>query len=298
MASIDLQLLLDGSREAISKTPVNVASVPHRSPFRYPGGKTWFVPTARRWERSWPAKVDILLEPFAGGAIVGLSALFEGYCSKLILSETDQNVHAVWKTILSPQCEWLCNQILSFVVTEERVRSILAEKPKSCRAVAFQTIIRNRMQHGGIMAPGASLIRSGECGKGLLSRWYPETLVRRMRAINHISASIQLSDTDGLELLRLHRENCQVAAFVDPPYTASKKSAGNRLYSKHQLDHAQLFEVCAKFCGPLAMTYDDAQEIKDLADHYGLNHGKIAMQNRRNKVMNELVIGNDLNWLL
>ena len=24
--------------------PVNVASVPHRSPFRYPGGKTWLVP--------------------------------------------------------------------------------------------------------------------------------------------------------------------------------------------------------------------------------------------------------------
>jgi len=29
--------------------PVNVASVPQRSPFRYPGGKTWFVPTFRRW---------------------------------------------------------------------------------------------------------------------------------------------------------------------------------------------------------------------------------------------------------
>ncbi len=24
---------------------VNVASVPQRSPFRYPGGKTWLVPT-------------------------------------------------------------------------------------------------------------------------------------------------------------------------------------------------------------------------------------------------------------
>ena len=27
---------------------VNVASVPHRSPFRYPGGKTWLVPRIRQ----------------------------------------------------------------------------------------------------------------------------------------------------------------------------------------------------------------------------------------------------------
>jgi hypothetical protein len=28
---------------------VNVSTVPHRSPFRYPGGKTWLVPRVRDW---------------------------------------------------------------------------------------------------------------------------------------------------------------------------------------------------------------------------------------------------------
>lgn len=32
-----------------SDKPVNVASVPQRSPFRYPGGKTWLVPYVRDW---------------------------------------------------------------------------------------------------------------------------------------------------------------------------------------------------------------------------------------------------------
>ena len=31
-----------------TKSVINVASVPHRSPFRYPGGKTWLVPHVRR----------------------------------------------------------------------------------------------------------------------------------------------------------------------------------------------------------------------------------------------------------
>jgi len=47
--------------------PVNVASVPQRSPSRYPGGKTWFVPTFRRWISSMDVAPVTLVEPFAGG---------------------------------------------------------------------------------------------------------------------------------------------------------------------------------------------------------------------------------------
>jgi DNA adenine methylase len=57
--------------------PVNVASVAQRSSFRYPGGKTWFVPTFRRWMASLRTKPRILVEPFAGGGIISLTALFE-----------------------------------------------------------------------------------------------------------------------------------------------------------------------------------------------------------------------------
>ncbi len=141
------------------------------------------------------------------------------------------------------------------------------------------------------MAPGASLIRSGESGKGLRSRWYPDSLVHRIRAINELRGSIEVVDCDGVELLKVHQQDWQVAAFVDPPFTASRKSAGNRLYAKHKLDHSVIFKVCVEFRGPLVMTYDDAQKIKDLSEMHGLSYGEIAMQNRRNKVMNELVIG-------
>ena len=33
----------------LSDTAVNVASVPQRSPLRYPGGKTWLVPEIRKY---------------------------------------------------------------------------------------------------------------------------------------------------------------------------------------------------------------------------------------------------------
>src|SRR5436309_7579954 len=72
--------------EDVSPTePVNVASVPQRSPFRYPGGKTWLVPYVRSWLTSRAAPVSLLIEPFAGGGIAGLTAGFERLASHVIL---------------------------------------------------------------------------------------------------------------------------------------------------------------------------------------------------------------------
>src|SRR6266436_534201 len=84
-----------------SASVVNVASVPHRSLFRYPGGKTWLVPRVRRWLASLSSRPKEFCEPFAGGGIVGLSVLFENSVDSLTLIELDENVAAVWQTILN-----------------------------------------------------------------------------------------------------------------------------------------------------------------------------------------------------
>ena len=59
--------------------PVNVASVPQRSPFRYPGGKTWLVPYLRDWLRHQQTKPSRFIEPFAGGGIVSLTVGFPSH---------------------------------------------------------------------------------------------------------------------------------------------------------------------------------------------------------------------------
>ena len=56
---------------------VNVASVPQRSPFRYPGGKTWLIPTVRDWLRQDNNKKN-LIEPFAVVSIYRLAV----HCAK------------------------------------------------------------------------------------------------------------------------------------------------------------------------------------------------------------------------
>lgn len=272
--------------------PINVASVPMRSPFRYAGGKTWFVPYIRKWLRSYQGKVDFI-EPFAGGGIVSLTVAFENLARSILMVEKDEDVSSVWQTIFSREYKWLVDQIISFEVTTEAAREIIGQNPISIRKRAFQTILRNRLQHGGILASGAGLVKNGENGKGLKSRWYPETLGRRICDIQEVKHKINFMNGDGIEVLHKRSNRKNTVFFIDPPYTV----AGRRLYKYYQIDHEHLFEIISKVKGDFVMTYDDAEEIEQLAIRFGFSVKRVIMKTTLHYIKYELVIGRNLEWL-
>lgn len=271
---------------------VNVASVPQRSPFRYPGGKTWLVPHVRTWLRSLHRRPAVFVEPFAGGAIVGLTVAAESLARDVVLGELDENVASVWATVLSDDCGWLIKQILGFEMNRENAIEALANEPRTCRQRAFATIIRNRVNRGGILAPGATLVKNGENGKGVASRWYPETLASRITAIAAMKDRIAFVQGDAFSLIHRYSKRATAAFFVDPPYTAGGKNAGSRLYSHNEVDHARLFSVLAKVRGPVMMTYDDAPEVRVMAERHGFQVEEVPMKNTHHSLMHELVISN------
>lgn len=285
------------SEEMALPRPVNVASVPQRSPFRYPGGKTWFVPTFRRWVASLKSKPLILIEPFAGGGIISLTALFENLVEKAVMVELDDEVAAVWETIVNGDAVWLANRILTFTMTREAVEEELQKTPTTKREKAFQTILKNRTLHGGILAEGSRFIRYGENGKGIGSRWYPKTLARRLISLNNVAHRIDFRCDDGLKVMMefAHREDA--IYFIDPPYTVGGKKAGKRLYKHHQIDHEHLFTICESLVGDFLMTYDEAEEVKEMARRHRFQMRLIPMKNTHHATMRELVIGRDLSWL-
>ncbi|HEV2392014.1 MAG TPA: DNA adenine methylase [Verrucomicrobiae bacterium] len=273
--------------------PANVASVPQRSPFRYPGGKTWLVPYIRDWLKSKNSPPARLIEPFAGGAIVSLTAAFERLARHVIFAEMDEGVAAVWRIVLNGQAEWLAKQILDFEVTLETVTKALHDDPAGLREKAFQTVLRNRVQRGGILAAGAGLVKTGENGRGLLSRWYPQTLARRIREINRQKDRLTFVEGDAFALIDEHKADAEAVFYIDPPYTV----AARRLYTVWQVDHARLFEAMTACKGDFLMSYDNTAEIAHLAEKHGLESRPIAMKNTHHAKMTELLIGRDLSWL-
>jgi len=268
------------------------------SPFRYPGGKTWLVPRICQWLASVP-RPKYFIEPFAGGAIVGLTVAFEGLAGRVILVEKDGQVASVWNTILNDEAgaEWLAARISNFNMATETAQLVISDKPRDTRELAFQTILYNRIKHGGIMAEGAGLLRNGENGRGLFSRWYPETLKKRILAIGQIKERIRFIEGDGVEVIRQFADEEEAIFFIDPPYTASSKKAGARLYKYHQLDHEKLFEEVSKIKGIFLMTYDNAKEVRSLARKYKFGTRIVVMKSTHHVILDELLISRDFHWL-
>ena len=289
-------LLPDFSTEERDK-PVNVASVPQRSPFRYPGGKTWLVPLFRRWMMSLPRQPKSLVEPFAGGGIISLTAAFESLADKVVMVELDKQIAAVWKTILGGDAAWLAKRLLAFELTPESAKAELAKPAHSHRELAFQTILKNRTAHGGILAEGAGVLKNGENGKGILSRWYPQTLAKRIVNIEFIADQLEFIHGDAFEIITKHLKEKDSVFFIDPPYTAGGKRAGSRLYTHSQVDHERLFSICADLRGDFLMTYDNAEEVQSLAKRHGFETKPVAMKNTHHAEMSELLIGRNLDWV-
>ncbi len=277
--------------------PVNVACVPQRSPFRYPGGKTWFVPTFRRWIASLNAKPDILVEPFAGGGIISLTALFDDLVERVVMVELDDQVAAVWEVVVNGDVEWLANRIMTFEMTKEAVLEELKNPHATTKEKAFQTILKNRTLHGGILAEGSRFLKYGENGKGIRSRWYPETLARRLLDLNRVAERIDFRCHDGLKVMAEFSANEKAVYFIDPPYTAGGRKAGKRLYRYHDLDHEHLFTLCESLAGDFLMTYDEAEEVKQMARSRGFQMRLVPMKNTHHATVRELVIGRQLSWL-
>ncbi|OPY51748.1 MAG: hypothetical protein A4E49_02150 [Methanosaeta sp. PtaU1.Bin112] len=178
--------------------PVNLRSVPQRSPFRYPGGKTWFVPNFREEMNHMRTKPEMLIEPFAGGGIISLTALFEKYVNRVIMIEIDEDVAAVWQSVVSGNGPWLADRILSFKLSRESLLSELSKPATDINERAFQTILKNRTYHVGVLAKGSGLIKYGENGKSIGSRWYPRTLADRVLNLEKISGRIDLRLDEGI----------------------------------------------------------------------------------------------------
>lgn len=277
---------------SVSPIPaVNVACVPQRSPLRYPGGKTWLIPHIRFWLGRMNPRPLELIEPFAGGAIVSLTAVMENLVQRAVMAEIDQDVAAFWNAALHHNNE-LRRWVKEFNPTRDSVSQLSSLDPESMAPKGFRTLVLNRTRRGGILADGASLARLGENGKGLLSRWYPDTIVRRLRDISHHSDRIEFIQSDGLDVLesRLRNGDAGTVVFADPPYTAGGKRAGKRLYNSHIIDHQRLFSILANSRTDFLMTYDKSPEILSLIGTYQFHAVEVQMRNTHHSRVSELVI--------
>lgn len=236
----------------------------------------------------------LLVEPFAGGANISLSAVHSNLVDKAEFSELDRDVAATWKSMLNGHAVWLAEKVRTFPIGRRNVIQHLEQKPTSLHERAFHCLLRNRTARGGVIANGAGLIRKGEDGMGVRSRWYPKTISDRIAAISAVSDRLNFFQCDGFKLIQKHQHKKTALFFVDPPYT----KAARRLYRHWDIDHERLFRVLRRVKGDVLMTYDDTSEVRHLARKYGFQVKTIAMRTTHHATKRELMISKGFGWLI
>ncbi len=260
------------------------------SPFRYPGGKSGLRPKVINWIQNLGYRIEHFVEPFAGGSSVGLAIAELDLADSVVLAELDADVAAVWNVILNGRGNAFAAKIRNFRLTKASARKTLDANVRSPLSRAFRCLLQNRIARGGVMAPGAGLLKYGEAGRGIRSRWYPETLANRIEAIHAIRHKLTFVEGDGLEILRKFSSTPRTAAFVDPPYVVAGRGAGLRLYRHHKVDYEELFEAIQNFNGPMIITYHRSEIVAREAKAAGIECRTVNMHTAHDVAKRQLIL--------
>jgi DNA adenine methylase len=252
------------------------------TPLRYPGGKARFAPLIAEVMRSNDLIGGHYLEPYAGGAGVALSLLFDGVVERIHINDADPAIAVFWR-VASQQADELVRMIANEPVTIDawhHWRAVMLEQePATELQRGFATLFMNRTNRSGILKGG---VIGGKAQSGAYKvgeRFMRNELCKRLERIGHHSYAINVYEEDAYKLLlRCHQFlPLKSLAYLDPPYYV-KGSGLYRNFYIHQ-DHQKIARLLnsVRFRRPWVVSYDDADEIRDMYSFthpfcYGLNY--------------------------
>lgn len=252
------------------------------SPLRYPGGKAQFAPFIAKVMSANGVGGGHYLEPYAGGAGVALSLLFEGHASHIHINDADPAVYAFWICVTQHPQELLELLETTPITIEEwfKWRSVLREhKNSSLIEQGFATLFMNRTNRSGILKAGVIGGKNQDGKYKLDARFKKDVISARIQKIAERASDISVYCDDSLYLLNRCADFLPEKSliYLDPPYYVKGKGL-YRNYYEHD-DHIAIAETLQRksFKWPWVVSYDNVEEICTMYKlsqslNYGLNY--------------------------
>jgi DNA adenine methylase len=217
-------------------------------------------------------------EPYAGGASVALSLLFEDYVSTIHINDLNQAVYDFWYSALNSTdafCDLIERSPLN-VDEWRRQRSVARSESSDTLERGFAAFYLNRTNRSGIISGGV-IGGIDQSGNWKIDARFPrEELIRRVRKVGRFRSRIKVTCRDTLELLiesASIRSPSERLYFLDPPYYAKGERLYDNFYAHH--DHQLIRDAVMELRDPWIVSYDAAPEIVEIYDgcnpvHYSL----------------------------
>ena len=237
------------------------------SPFRYPGGKrklARFIASVCRIHN-----IDgHYVEPYAGGAAVGLELLLTDQVKEITINDLDRSVYAFWKSVMMNP-EELCSRIQETRIDAESWNAAHEiQKNKRYAKIldlGFSTFFLNRTNYSGILN-GGRIGGKSQTGKyGMDARFNKQSLIERIMKISEQKKHIHVHNMDAMDLVaRLSEKQSMQNTFYyfDPPYYAK----GACLYMNHykKTDHEDIAKCIQRIRqSKWIVSYDNVPDIKN-----------------------------------
>ena len=235
--------------------------MPFYSPLRYPGGKRRLAPAVTQLLDANRLKNVTYVEPFAGGAAIGLALLLEEYASTIHINDLSRPVYAFWHAVLHDTKD-LCRRIegAQLTVPEWRRQRKVYEDRESAQLddLGFAALYLNRTNRSGIIDGGVIGGLEQTAKWGIDARFNPADLVLRIRRIARYASRIHLYQSEALHFISttVPELGRNVFAYCDPPYI--ENGEGLYLNEYHLKDHRALASKVRQLEAPWIVTYDAA----------------------------------------
>jgi DNA adenine methylase len=257
---------------------VNQALITFPSPLRYPGGKR----KVGNFVKLFILENDLLgaeyVEPYAGGASVALSLLYEDYIDHIHINDIDTSIYTFWHVVLNKTDE-LCSRIASVKVTVEewhRQCAVQLSMDPDDVDLAFSTFFLNRTNRSGIIRGGLIGGKNQTGAWKLDARFMRDNLIRRIQKAGRFRSRITLSQLDASVLLKTWTVTCEVPTvlYLDPPYYVKGEGLYKSFYSHSH--HVEIEGIVERLKVPWMVSYDAAPEIEELYGKYSSLHYSLS----------------------
>jgi len=183
---------------------------------RYPGGKLKVVNYIKRLFEVNDLVGGTYIEPYAGGASVALSLLFDKYAGKIKINDKDRSIYAFWYSVLNNADE-LCRLISDTPVTMDvwQAQHELQKRKENADLLelGFSTFFLNRTNRSGILNGGVIGGKEQTGNYKIDARYNKNELIERIERIAGYSDLIDLTSMDAVTLLKRYKRTPAAKTF-------------------------------------------------------------------------------------
>ncbi len=238
------------------------------SPLRYPGGKGKISAFFQEAIKENELLDGVYIEPYAGGASIAFSLLFNEFVSEVIINDIDRSIYAFWHSVLNSNKK-LCHLILKTKLdlrVWKKCKEIQCSKSKiNLLDLGFSTFFLNRVNHSGIIN-GGIIGGKEQAGRWKIdARFNKEELIDRIKRIGEYRERIKLYNMDAYDFIKNAFSGLanKALCYFDPPYY----SKGRELYVNYyeNSDHLRMAKRIQAIKNiKWVVSYDSRPEVKEM----------------------------------